>query len=155
MLKTLTTLEAIATVKWYQDIQENENKPLTELPIKIQWIIKKNIKKLEPISQNFFSFREESEDIIRQEYATDEKSEETINEETGETIRQVKSEFITEYQNRVNELNQKLTEIVLENNDIDLDTIDLETIIEENGDKFINLTVEDLDALSFMAKESK
>ena len=109
--------------------------------------------KLNPISQSFFTFREEAEEELRQEYATDEKSEDIVNEETGETTRQVKAEYMEDYQNKINELNVKLTEIVAEKNEINLDVIDLDAVIEENGDKFKNLTIDDLDIINFMAKK--
>ena len=150
---TLTTLDVISVVTWYKNIREKEEKPLSELPMKTQWAIKKNMDKLNPISQSFFNFREEAENELRQEYATDEKSEDIVNEETGKTTRQVKAEYMEDYQNKINELNIKLTEIVAEKNDIDLDIIDLDTVIEENGDKFKNLTIDDLDIINFMAKK--
>ena len=151
---TLTTLDVISVVTWYKNIRENENKPLSELPMKTQWAIKKNMDKLNPISQSFFTFREEAENELRQEYATDEKSEDVTNEETGETTRQVKTEYMEDYQTKINELNIKLTEIVAEKNEIDLDTIDLDKVIEENSDNFKNLTIDDLDIINFMANNS-
>ena len=152
MNKTLTTLDIIAITKWYQDIQNKDPKPLSELPIKVQWSIKKNMKKIEPISQNFFAFREEAENTLRQEYIGDDKSEETFDEGQQQNVRRVKAEYLEEYQSRVNELNQKLTEIVAETNEINFEIINLDAIVEESGDKFINLTIEDLDSLSFMSE---
>lgn len=151
MEKSFSTLEIINIVAWYKQARENEKKPLSELPLKWQWILKKNISAMNTVAENFNSFRDEAEKSLREEFATDEKS--IIDtDENGQEIRRVKDEFLSDFQEKTNEFNKRLGEIIAEMNTIEITTINIDELIDSVGDTS-NLTIDDLDILSFMGEE--
>lgn len=148
MTKTFTTLEIINICAWYKQSRENPDKPLSVLPLTVQWKLKNNVTKLQTLSDNFMNFRDEADNAIREEYISDEKSEESVDEQ-GQPIRKIKDEYLETYQAKVTELNEKLSEIIAEKQDVDIDTIDINAVVDEIVDNS-KLTIEDLEMLNFM-----
>lgn len=154
MIKKFNTLEVLNICTWYKQARENEKKPLNDLPLKAQWNLKKNIAALTPIAENFFSLQQESEEQLRSAYISDEKSY-VDTDENGQEIRKVKDEYLDDFQKEVNDLNNKLNDILNEENEFDLAIIDVDKIIDEIGDKETELSVDDLEILSLMAEEKR
>lgn len=149
MVKKLTTLEILNICAWYKKCREDENKPLSVLPLTIQWKIKNNIKKIQDIAENFNQFRDEADNEIREEYISDEKSEDST-DENGLPVRKIKDEYLEAYQTKITELNAKLTEIVESENDVDFDCVDINSIVDQINDTDKKFTIEDLEMLMFM-----
>lgn len=146
MLKKLTTLEILNICAWYKKCREDANKPLSVLPLTVQWKIKNNVKKIQDIADNFSQFRDEADNEIREEYISDEKSEEST-DENGLPIRKIKDEYLEGYQAKITELNAKLTEIVESENEIDFDCVDINAIVEQINDPEQKFTIDDLEIL--------
>ena len=149
MIKELTTLEILNICAWYKKCREDANKPLGVLPLTVQWKIKNNIKKIQDIADNFTQFRDDADNEIREEYISDEKSEEST-DENGMAIRKIKDEYLEAYQAKITELNAKLTEIVESKNSIDFDCIDINAIVDQINDTDKKFTIDDLEMLMFM-----
>lgn len=154
MTKTLTTLQILNICAWYKQVRENPDKPLSALPLTTQWKVKNNVAKIQSIADNFVSFRDEADNEIREEFISDTKSEETT-DENGQAIRKIKDEYLEEYQSKVTELNNKLNEIVSEENEVDIDCVDLDKIVEQIKDDEKKFTIDDLEMMAFMATENE
>ena len=107
-----------------------------KLPIKILWKIYNNLEALEKI----FAKIDKEKMNINDSYSTDEKSSFVVNEETGETLRQVKQEYLEQYKKDVNELMGIENELII-------DTIPLSWI--EN----INMLPSDFESIRFMIED--
>lgn len=150
MTKNFTTLEILNIVAWYKQARESEKKPLNSLPLNIQWNLKRNIEKLTPIVESFNSFRDELDTQLQTEYSTDEKSYDTTDEE-GNQIRKIKEEYFEDFRAKTDELNQKLNEILFNSNEVSISTVNLDKVFNE--ETFTDLTMDDLDILSFMNED--
>ena len=60
----ITNIIAVSELEWYNSKVEE----LKKLPVKTQWTIRKNMKVLEPISQEFMTFRQELEEKKNSEW---------------------------------------------------------------------------------------
>jgi len=143
---TLSTLEILNIVSWYKEKRQDEKKPLGALPLKIQWELKKNIDKISPIADSYMNFKQEIENKLQEEYATDEKS---MIDESDNTVRKIKDEYIAEYQKEIAEMTEKLNEILIEQNEIEMNSFDVEDILNNLEDD-CGLTIDDLDILNFL-----
>ncbi len=152
MKKALTTLEVLNIGAWYKQARESEKKPLNSLPLKVQWILKKNMTVLNPIIENFTNLQKEAEDELRNNYISDEKSF-ADKDADGNDIRKIKDEYMSEFQDEVADMNSKLNDILMEVTEIEFSPIDVDKILDEIGDKETPLTVEDLEILELMKEE--
>lgn len=154
MTKELFNIEVVETVQAVNRLLENKEK-VKELPIKIRWAIKKNFASFSPTVKSFEDLRQELVGELHEEFFNEEKSNlKKVKMEDGseDEVRQVKDEFMEDYEKRVNELNLKLQELLGEKNEYDIYTVDLDEFVESlpNDTK---LTFEDIDVLSFMGNE--
>lgn len=152
MTKTFTTLEILNICAWYKQLRDKDTKPLNILPLKVQWTLKKNISALTPISDNFIEFQTSAEEGLKSKYIGDDKSFDDT-DENGNQVRKVKDEFLPEFQNEVNELNQKIQEILDETNEIELTPINVDAFIDNLDPESTALTVDDLEVLASMGEE--
>lgn len=152
MKKALTTLEVLNIGAWYKQARENEKKPLNSLPLKVQWILKKNMTVLNPIIENFTNLQKEAEDELRNNYISDEKSF-ADKDADGNDIRKIKEEYMPDFQNEVADMNNKLNDILMEVTEVEFSPINVDQILDEIGDKETPLTVEDLEVLEMMKEE--
>lgn len=140
VIKTFTTLEIVNITAFLEEIIST--KKVDELSMKFRWAIKKSMKNFAEISDEFNKMRAELEDELRTNYLfNDEKSEYTKIEtknEAGEIEevdgRKVKDEFMAEYVEAVKDVNQKLSEVANESNEISVSVVDVEAEIEKLGD---------------------
>lgn len=142
----MKTIDVIDIMFWYQD--ENTKERLTTLPLKTQWILRKNIKLLEPIYNNFIEFRDELIKKRNEKWFVQDNGKCDIVEEEGESILRIKEEYMEEFTKYEDELNSQIAEIIEEDNDIEkLMPIDVDTLIETVDENENKLEIKDLEAL--------
>ena len=155
--KTFTTAEIVNIVGFLNHIIET--KAIDELSIKFKWAIKKSMKDLVEVDSKFKEFREEYINELRTKYfMDDEKSEPTTlieKDENGNDIevdgRKVKPKYLEEYNKELNNINDKLHEILIEDNDVTISVIDIDAEIDKLPDD-TKFTFEDLEMLSVFDK---
>lgn len=151
--RTFNTLETVNLATWYANIRNNEatRTKFDGFPINVQWALKKNITKINTIAQEFLSFKEEKVEQLQKEYLT---SDETSNEieQDGQIVRAVKPEYIEEFKEKANKLDEELRKLLEETHDIELGVINLNNVVEDL-DGNISVTMDDLDMLSFMDED--
>lgn len=156
--KSFSNLEVINIVAFVNKVMTDEQK--NALPTKFKWYLKKNMDKLAPIAAKFEEFRDGEVQTLQSKYFTEEKSEEimeTQKDENGEEhevpMRKVKAEFMDDYTDDVSVLNSKLQEILMEQNEIEISSVDLDAFVESlSDDSPINFDC--LSILSFMDESS-
>ena len=117
------------------------------------------MKDLVEVDSKFKEFREEYINELRTKYfMDDEKSEPTTlieKDENGNDIevdgRKVKPEYLEEYNKELNDINEKLHEILTEDNDVTISVIDIDAEIDKLPDD-TKFTFEDLEMLSVFDK---
>lgn len=156
MTKELLVMECININGWYNQVRQDKNK-LNGLSVKTLWALRKNMKKIAEVTDYFNEFKENLEKEVRDDFFNEEKSEETTVKDSdgNETPAQkVKDEYLTEYQEKVNEVNKKLNELVLTKEEFDFTPIDIESEVERL-DTDCNLNMDDLDILSVFEQNEK
>lgn len=133
------------------------------LPLKFRWNLKKNMDKLRPIAERYDNFRNEFVQDLQKEWFTDEKAEEfeqpkvdgqgnpvldADGKEEMETMKKIKDEYISDYRKAVEELNVKLSEIALEENEVDLCTVDFDAFVDSLPEDSM-IDFDDITMLSF------
>lgn len=155
--KTFTTAEIVNIVGFLNHIIET--KTIDELSVKFKWAIRKSMKDLVEVDSKFKEFREEYINELRTKYfMDDEKSEPTTlieKDENGNDIevdgRKVKPEYLEEYNKELNNINDKLHEILIEDNDVTISVINIDAEIDKLPDD-TKFTFEDLEMLSVFDK---
>lgn len=94
----------------------NTDDPEKKLPISVLWAIDENVEKLQNIASRIQNKREE----IEMQYIDDEHSS-IVTLESGESVRQVKKEYFTEY-------NKQMSELMSIKNDIDISCVDVSVL---------------------------
>ena len=156
MTKELLVMECININGWYNQVRQDKNK-LNGLSVKTLWALRKNMKKIAEVTDYFNEFKENLEKEVKDDFFNDEKSEETTVKDSdgNETPAQkVKDEYLAEYQEKVNEVNKKLNELVLTKEEFDFTPIDIESDVERL-DTDCNLNIDDLDILSVFEQNEK
>lgn len=156
MTKELLVMECININGWYNQVRQDKNK-LNGLSVKTLWALRKNMKKIAEVTDYFNEFKENLEKEVKDDFFNDEKSEETTVKDSdgNETPAQkVKDEYLAEYQEKVNEVNKKLNELVLTKEEFDFTPIDIESEVERL-DTDCNLNIDDLDILSVFEQNEK
>ena len=151
--KTIPVMAAVNEVAWYSQ----ERDQLTALSVKARWNLKKNMKELEKLSTMFDELRNSLDQELRDKYATDEKSVDTEivgADGTKQPGRRVKDEYLDEYQKEVEEMNQKINELLANTEEVELYVIDMDAEVERmSDDADISDTAMDMLSL-FMDDES-
>lgn len=158
MNKTLQTVEVLNIVAFLEDIARTGK--IDELSIKARWAIKKSSKELIEIDTKFKEFKEELESGLKNDYfMNDAKSESTKiiqKDENGQDVevdgRKVKSEYMDEYNQALEDINNKLREVLFDDNDVTINVFDIDSEIDRLGDD-TKFTFEDLEMLSIFDKE--
>lgn len=156
MKKSFLNVEVINVMAAMRTLLEDEKK-VKELPIKLRWALKKNMSALSNTVDDFEAFRQELVEELQNEYfSNDEKSYPAMVEVPGQEEpqegRKVKEEYLEEYEKRVEELNTRLQELLREENEYEIRTVDLDAFVENLADD-TSLTFDDVDMLSFMDKK--
>ena len=158
-IKTFTNLEVMAICNFINQLTPEKN---DKLGLKLRWAIKKGFDKLSPIAKRYEDFRNEMIQELQTTWFTPEKSDEfqqTILDSEGNPIldsegneqtqpsRKIKEEYMSDYQEAVAELNKKLQEVADETNEVELDTFDIDSFVENLDDDGV-LTFDDLTMLT-------
>lgn len=164
MNKTFTNRDIVGIVNYINTIDAEKMKCL---PTKMRWNIKKNMDKLIPIAQRFEKFKDEIIADMRAEWFNEEKSEEfskPITDNQGNPIldedgneqtepgRRVKEEFMEEFNKAIKDINIKLDEILSENIEVDLSSVDVDSFVD-NMDDDCPLSFEDLNVIAAFQEE--
>jgi hypothetical protein len=141
---TINNLTAVNETAWYKDASSR----LAILPVKIRWQLKKNMNALNKLANEFEEFKISLEEELRNKYVSDEYS---YDAENGE--RKVKEEYLEEYRAAVTDINQKLYEVLSEEEEITLNVIDMDALMEALPDD-APLNDSDFDMLSLFDIET-
>ena len=155
MIRKLKVIECIGVKQWYD--QARAEKKFDNLTVSTLWALRKNIKPIIDIVNNFNDFKSGLEEELQAEYFTEEKSQVvTIKNQNGQDIqaRKVKNEFLSEYQEKVAEINEKLKEIVDNIEQFSFSAIDINKEIERLGSSCV-LNMDDLDILSIFEEDGQ
>lgn len=160
--KHFTTFELVNVYAYFNT--EFPAEQAKELPTKIRWNLKRNLEKIAPIAKGFEEFRDNLLEELQKEWFVPEKTDEVMQtkmdennnpvldengNEVTEKMMKIKDEFMDDYQDAVNLLNSKLQEILLESNEIDILSVDLDAFVDSvSNDSAI--TFDSLNMLSFM-----
>lgn len=125
----MKTIDAITIVEWY--VKEETQKRLQTLPIKEQWIIRKNLKALESIVQNFNNFRNDLAQKRNEEWFNekDGKCYKTKTDQ-GKDVLQIKDEYKDDLKAYDDKVNTEIFNILEENIDTNLTAINIDNLIE-------------------------
>jgi hypothetical protein len=134
IIKNIVTFEVLNIINW----MESENGFLikNELPIKVQWGMRNNLKAFDEVRMKYNEFV----DKLHRKYS-DDKYSEISTSENGQEIRVVKAEYIADY-------NKEMDEIYATENEIKLEQFSL----EDFGDA--DITLRDMDILSIFIKNN-
>ena len=159
--RSLYLAEINNILAWYNEFKDTKQ---DDLPIRIQWNLLSAIKEIQPAAARFEEFRNQLVNKLQEEFFDEEHSEETTIPKTdangnqmlgedGEVLtengRRVKSEYLEQYQDRVQELNTELNNLLVEKTTYTFKGIDLDEFID-TLDNESKLGLTDLDMLSFI-----
>lgn len=152
--KNIKVIEALNEVAWY----EQKKDQVDALSATARLALKRNMKKLQEISKDFYELRDELDKEIREKYGTDEKSEETEiegNDGTKQPGRKVKDEYLEEFQKEQQEMQDKLNKLITDTEDVELIVINLDAEVERADEKDIEIKDSVLDMLSLFEDEGE
>ena len=167
--RSLKLIEVMNICAWYNNVftkeDENGKSKLKSLTLRMQWNLQQNIKQLSADAEAFEKFRNDTIGDVQKDYAGDDKSEmvdvtdvdakgNPITDKDGNMQthqeRRIKSEFIDEYNEKINPINDELIKMLSEEKSYSLTAIDLDAIIDEDNGM---IELSDLDILSAFEQE--
>lgn len=143
---TLSTLEVLNILAWENQLSKEK---MDAIPLKVRYGLKKFTNKIVADGKSFEEIRDTEIEKIQGAYSSDEKSydvEEVVKDENGEvmkdedgkdmvrTNRKVKEEYLEEYNLALEALNDKLTEILKETNEYEVNPINIEEVVNNLPD---------------------
>lgn len=158
--KEFINLAAINVVAFFSQNAEL----VKELPIKMRWALKKNLSEFETTVKNFEDFRQELITELQEKYFDDKHSEEAmiakldengvpVMDAEGNTVeepgRKVKEKYMAKYNEAVDEINNKINELLAEKNEYKITTVNIDKYVESLPDDAA-VSFELLEMLSFM-----
>ena len=155
MNKKFKVIECIGISEWYNKVRQE--KKLEGLTVSTLWSLRKNMKPILEVVDSFNQFKTNLEDELKAEYFNEEKSEETtIKNENNQdvSVRQVKEEYLPAYQEKVQQINEKLKELIDTVESFTFSPIDIEKEVERLGSG-CTLDMDDLDILSIFEDDGQ
>lgn len=152
----LTTAEVVNLVSFFN--QENEDQKTNDkaffntLPNLMLWKLRRNIKTLEPTAQEFESMKDSMQSDIQIKWFDEEHSD-PVEEEGQENVRRIKPEYLDEYQKVIAEANAKLNEVLDEKEIYTIQTMDMNTEIENCIENIDSKDFDKIEMLMFMDNE--
>lgn len=153
MKKNIMMVHAVNFMTYYNN--EDTKKKLSSLPLKMQWIIRKNVRELSKISQEFEDFRNDLIQKRNDEWFVEgngkcEKY--TQKNGNGEDVEMLKitKEYMDDYKKYEDNLNAQLEDILKEINEIDYTPIDMDDFIDKA--EGTDITMDDVDMISIFEK---
>lgn len=152
MKKELYNIEIINILPAINKVLEDKEKT-KDMPIKFRWALKKNLQAFSSTVKSFDEFKQELIDELQSEYFNEEKShEETMETDEGtQEFRKINDEYMDEYKAKVEELNEKLRELLGEKNEYEIYTYDMDDFVANLPDDTA-LKFEDIELFSFMGE---
>ena len=148
MKKEMYLVEVVNVVAWANQLTPEK---LNKLNFKLRWALKKALSKLVPDAQEFIKFRDGEVAAMRDKWFDDEHSVEYMepgedNDGVVETtpMRKIKDEYMEVYQKEIDELNDRINEILAEKNTYEYTSADV--------DDFVN-SVDEIEPLEFQDLE--
>lgn len=164
MKKKIITAAIVNVVAYFNQINPDVMKAL---PTKMRWNIRKNMGKFIPIAKEFEDFRNDLVKELQEEWFTEDKSELFTQEKVDangnpildangnvetEEMRRIRQKYMDEYNKAVSEVNSKLSDILMEVNEIEIVPIDIDAFVDTMPDDS-PVTFDDLDVLSIFQEE--
>lgn len=146
--KTYSTLEILNVLAWYKQKSTGANNMFNELPLKTQWYLRENISRLSKIADQFDEDKETEAKKLLDEFSSDEKSR-IVTEPDGSKIREVRPEYLEEFNTALELSKVKTQEILNQKHEIEISTVSIDEIVE-NLKSDTKFTISDLDMLYFM-----
>lgn len=161
--KNLKTYEAIEYLTFYKNLRNNpetKNK-YNVFSLLTQWAIQKNTDLLLGIVKPYIDFSEEKQKELIEKYVSEGKThtvQDTQTDENGNEkmvdMTQVKEEFLPEFQNDYDELQNQLNTLLYQENELPFSSIDLDTEIR-NCKRDTDLNMDDLEFLNLFNKSNE
>lgn len=161
--KNLKTYEAIEYLTFYKNLRNNpdtKNK-YSVLSLLAQWSIQKNTDLLLGIVKPYIDFSEEKQKELVGKYISEGKThviQEMQTDDNGNEkmvdVTQIKEEFLPDFQNDYNELQNQLNILLYRNNELLFSSIDLDTEIR-NCKQDTGLNMDDLEFLNLFNKSDE
>ena len=153
----LSNYQILNIVSWYNnDFKKNKRNEV--LPLKLQLDLQRNIGSLIEAAQSYEKVCKQLVINVQKEYFTEEKTieekkiQKDENGEEKEVFEHIlKDEYKEEYNEKINDINEKIQELGKEGEVYTLRVFDLDTFVDSNP----ALTVDDLYMLTFMDENSE
>lgn len=153
----LSNTQVFEVVGWYNnDFKKNKRNEV--LPLKLQLDLQRNIGSLIEAAQSYEKVCKQLVMNVQKEYFTEEKTieekkiQKDENGEEKEVFEHIlKDEYKEEYNEKINDINEKIQELGKEGEVYTLRVFDLDTFVDSNP----ALTVDDLYMLTFMDENSE
>lgn len=161
--KTLKLIEVINICEWYKSFKEKAK----VLPIRDQWNLLSNIKVIQPDADNFFSFKSELEESIKDDFFSGEKcyeAQQAVSDENGnpvldddgnvvmQNVLMLKDKYSKEYEEVCNKSNLEINHLLGQDNTYAFKSIDMEALVDKLED-IDTVDINDLDMISFCMAE--
>lgn len=153
MKKNIMMVHAVNFMTYYNN--EDTKKKLSSLPLKMQWTIRKNVRELSKISQEFEDFRNDliqkrnNEWFVEGNGKCERYTQKNANGEDVEMLR-ITEEYMDDYKKYEDDLNVQLEDILKEINEIDYTPIDMDDFIDKA--EGTDITMDDVDMISIFEK---
>lgn len=156
MKKNIMNIAAVNELNWYMN--EATKEKMSKLPLKVQWTIRKNMKVLEPLSQNFTDFRDELIQKRNNEWFEEgngkcERSTQKDADGNDQEVLKILDEYMDEYREYENDMNRQLNDILVETNEVSLFPINIEEFVEIADQYDTGIDLDDIDMLSMFEEE--
>ena len=150
--KEVYLIIAFNETAWYgkDDVKER----LAKLPLTYQYAIRKNMKPLNKMIDEFNTFKGEKEQALRDFWFDDEHATDTTTkDESGNEVpaKKIKDEYREKYEEAVKELNSQLEKLLSETDEVVFNSIDLDSLVESAPDN--SITIDDVDMISLFSQE--
>ena len=156
----LSNAQVLNVVGWYNN-DFKKNKKNEVLPLKLQLDLQRNIGSLIDAAQSYEKICKQFVMNIQKEYSTDEKANKIKKIQKDEDGKEnevfeyvLKDEFKAEYNEKINDINEKIQELGKEGEIYTLRVFDLDAFTDSLMED-TNLTVDDLYMLTFMDENSE
>lgn len=156
MTKDIQVVVCVNEITYYKNNDTQER--LATLPLKLQWIIRKNMKELGKYSKEFNDFRNELIAKRNEEWFIEGNGKcerYTAKNEDGEETEMLRiiDEYMEEYKKYEEDMNSQLQEILLESNEINITPIDMDDFIDKA--EGTTITMNDVDMISLFDKNNE
>ena len=146
MVKSVKVDEAVQLVDLYEKERQGH---LDNVSVRIQLALKRNMRTIRNMANDFFELRDELEKPLNEKYFTDERSVEVVDENGETTGRSVKPEFMDDFKKEWTVLNEKLKAALANSDDLELTAIDVDAEATRLDEKGLTLSNGALELLCF------